>query len=290
MRTNKQQKFDKFRAKDNASKYHWDRMTKEERDWLIAFEVSEYEAERGHVSEAVDALIDVGVVPSDKYVENMRERFQTARVTNPQRAETLSAYRAQARSTESRNTHNVYDSSDYVRVKRGPVDEDDLGVEFAFNKEEVYDLAFGAVKKETNPDNTAVMINPEDGMIEAIDQARSKSRSLEKLIEDAKLSKEAKANLLALAQKFSYKAMTYTMHGTQYMNLNYILVGADGQLYVQDQHDRIQTLALYLKRHTEDSFATHAEVYYPDGTKEIWIFQPGARSNIEGKAVKYETV
>jgi hypothetical protein len=292
MRTTKQQKFDKFRAKDNASKYHWERMTKEEREWLIAFEVSEYEAERGHIVEAVDALINVGVIPSDKYVQDMRERRDSAVKSNTQRAESDVIRRRRRQNYQGIRApkDNMYDSSDYLRVKRGPVDEDDLGVEFAYNKEEVYDLAFGAVKKETSPDNVAVMVNPEDGMIEAIDQARSKSRSLEKLIEDAKLSKEAKANLLALAQKFSYKAMTYTMHGTQYMNLNYILVGADGQLYVQDQHDRIQTLALYLKRHTEDSFATHAEVYYPDGTKEIWIFQPGVRSNIEGKAVKYETV
>lgn len=291
MKTAKQKKHDYFRAKENASKYHWDRMTKEERDWLIAFEVSEYEAERGHISEAVDALLDLGVVPNDQYVENMRERRETARRTNPQSAETMNAQDRKQNNYQGVRApkSNMYDSSDFVRVMRGPVDQDDLGIEPAYSKDEVYDQAF-KIEKETNPDNVAVMVNPEDGMIEAIDQARSKSRSLEKLIEDAKLSKEAKANLLNMAQKFTYEAMTYTMHGTQYMNLNYILKGVNGVLMVQDQHDRIQTLELYLKRCTEDSFATHAEIYHPNGTKETWVYKKGPRANIEGKAVKYEAL
>lgn len=290
MRTFKQKKYDHFRAKENASKYHWDRMTKKERDWLVAFEVSEYEAERGHIAEAVDALLGVDTVPTDKFVQDMRDRRIAAMNNNPQRAESMAITDGKRNTTNNkRNTQNVYDSSDYVRVMRGPVDQDDLGSELAFTKDEVYDIAYG-VKKETNPDNTAVTVNPEDGIIEAIDQSRSKSRSLEKLIEDAKLSKEAKENLLAITQKFEYAAMTYTFHGTQYMNLNYILKGANGLLYVQDQHDRIQSMELYLKRHTEDSFATHAEVYWPEGAKETWVYQKGPRSNIEGKAVKYEGV
>jgi hypothetical protein len=134
------------------------------------------------------------------------------------------------------------------------------------------------------------MINPEDGMIEAIDLTRSKHRSLEKLIEDAKLSKEAKTNLIELTQAFTYEAMTYTMHGNEYMNLNYVLRGVNGSLYVQDQHDRVQTLALYLKRHTEDSYATHANIYWPDGLRDVWVFQRGPRSNIEGKAVLYASL
>jgi hypothetical protein len=280
------------RASDTSSKVQEGKMTVAEQQWAESFEELLYAEQRGKIHDAVDAFEKLtGRAPRQAEIAKINANIQTAITSNPTRASKDDIHnkkRGQNQGIRAPKS-NMYDSSDYVRVMRGPVDQDDLGIEPAYSKDEVYDQAF-KIEKETNPDNVAVMVNPEDGMIEAIDQARSKSRSLEKLIEDAKLSKEAKANLLSLAQKFSYKAMTYTMHGTQYMNLNYILVGADGQLYVQDQHDRIQTLALYLKRHTEDSFATHAEVYYPDGTKEIWIFQPGVRSNIEGKAVKYETV
>jgi hypothetical protein len=289
MRTAKQQKFDKFRAKDNASKYHWDRMTKAEKDWLIAFEVSEYEAERGHISDAVDALINVGTVPSDKYVEGMRERRNAAINENPQRAQSAVARESKRYKTNQKRTANMYDSSDYVRVMRGPVDEDDLGVEFAYSKEEVYDLAFG-IKKETSPDNVAVMVNPEDGMIEAIDQARSKSRSLEKLIEDAKLSKEAKAALLAKTQGFTYAGTTYSKHANLILDMEYILRGQDGLLWVQDQHGRLQSLALYLKRRTSESIITHADASYPNQQLQIWVFKPGHRSDVEGKAVQYEGV
>jgi hypothetical protein len=133
-----------------------------------------------------------------------------------------------------------------------------------------------------------VCIDPTEVLTEAINESQLKKCSLERLVEDYKLSKIAKADLLERTQKMTYAATTYTFHGTQYMNLNYILKGVNGQLYVQDQHDRIQSMELYLKRQTSDSFATHAEVWYPGQPGTTWIFQPGPKSNIEGKAVQYE--
>lgn len=287
MRSKKQRELDRARAKNNASEYHWKQMTAKEKEWLIAFETSEYEAERGHISEAVDALLEVGVVPTDRYVNGLRDRWTTARKTNPKIAETA-AVNENRRFKTKKNTQNNYDASDYVRVMRGPVDEDALGIEPAYNKEEVYDQAFGPILKETNPDNVAVMVNPEDGIIEAIDQAKSKGRSLEKLIEDAKLSKEAQELLKEKAQTFSYGATAYTFHGRQYMNLNYVLVAQDGTEWVQDQHGRLARLALYLKRETSDSFATHSEIYYPGQSAQIWIFEAAKRYNIEGTAKRWE--
>lgn len=291
MRTAKQQRYDRFRAKENASKHHWDRMTQAEKDWLVAFEVSEYEAERGHISDAVNALLDVGVIPSNKYVQDMRARQVSARNDNPTRsASKLKADRKYDNYQGIRAAKdNLYDSSDYLRVKRGPVDQDDLGVEPAFNKEEIYDLAFGAIKKETSPDNTAVMLNPEDGMIEAIDHAAKKNRSLEKLVMDAKLSKEATELLKAKMQTMTYAASTYSKHANLILDMNFVLKAPNGQLWVIDQHDRLQTLALYLKRRTSESIVTHAEVSYPGLLLQNWVFKRGARSDIEGKAVQYES-
>lgn len=133
-----------------------------------------------------------------------------------------------------------------------------------------------------------VCIDPTEVLTEAINESQVKKCSLERLVEDYKLSKIAKADLLARTQKMTYEAMTYTFHGRQYMNLNYILKGVNGQLYVQDQHDRIQSLELYLTRHTNDSYATHAEVWYPGQAGQTWVYKAGAKSNIEGKAVQYE--
>ena len=123
-----------------------------------------------------------------------------------------------------------------------------------------------------------------------IDLAKSKGRSLEKLIEDAKLSKEAQEVLKEKAQTFSYGATVYTFHGRQYMNLNYVLVAQDGTEWVQDQHGRLARLALYLKRETSDSFATHCEIYYPGQSAQIWIFEAAKRSNIEGKAIQWKAM
>jgi hypothetical protein len=278
-------------------------MSKAEKDWLIAFEVSEYEAERGHVPEAVNALIDLGITIPNSYLDNMRERRETKRRTNPQIAESLTAQKTKNRKTNPR-LRSDYDSSDFVCVMPGKILKDDLGFTPAFNDAEIVQAASGnadhtenhlsdkiykpfKVEAGLNPDETAVMINPEDGIIEAIDQARSKNRSLEKLIEDAKLSKEAKEDLLARTQTMTYTGMTYTLHGTQFMNLNYVLQARNGQLYVQDQHDRIQTLALYLKRHTADSYATHAIVSYPSQPLQTWVFKAGHRSNVEGSAIQW---
>lgn len=288
MRTAKQKRYDHFRAKENASKYHWDRMTKEEKEWLVAFEVSEYEAERGHIAEAVDALLNVRTVPTDKYVNDLRDRWTTTRKTNPQIAEQATQNDEKRFKTRVPKL-NSYDSSDYVRVMRGPVDHDDLGVEFAYSKEEIYDQAFG-VKKETSPDNLAVMLNPEDGMIEAIDHAAKKNRSLEKLVMDAKLSKEATELLKAKMQTMTYAASTYSKHANLILDMNFVLKAPNGQLWVIDQHDRLQTLALYLKRRTSESIVTHAEVSYPSLLLQNWVFKRGARSDIEGKAVQYEGV
>jgi hypothetical protein len=293
MRSKKQRDLDRARAKNNASEYHWKQMTAAEKEWLIAFETSEYEAERGHISEAVDVLLEVGVVPSDSYVEGMRARHVAARNDNPKRSDAkIKADRKYDNYQGIRKPKsNMYDSSDYVRVMRGPVDEDALGIEPAYNKEEVYDQAFGPILKETNPDNVAVMVNPEDGMIDAIGLAKSKGRSLEKLIEDAKLSKEAQELLLAKAQKLTYSAMVYTFHGRQYMNLNYIRIAPDGSEWVVDQHKRLVRLSLYLKRETSDSFATHCEIWRPGASKpEVWVFQAGHRSDVEGKAVCYASL
>ena len=297
MRTTKQKKHDYFRAKENASKYHWDRMTKEEKEWLIAFEVSEHEAERGHISDAVDALIDIGVIPSDQYVQGMRERRAADRIANPQTAETEAKIKRKARKGDARNTHNVYDSSDFVRVMRGVVDKDDLSYEPPTSKSEVFVQVNGAegyvegykVEKETSPDNLAVMLNPEDGMIEAIDHAAKKNRSLEKLVMDAKLSKEATELLNAKMQTMIYAASTYSKHANLILDMNFIYRAPNGQLWVTDQHGRLQTLALYLKRRTSESIVTHAEVSYP-GLLQNWVFLKGKRSDIEGKAVQYEAL
>jgi len=284
MRTAKQKKQDHFRAKENASKYHWDLMTKQEKEWLIAFELSEHETERGHIYEAIAALIDVGVTPSIQYVKGLRASRLAHRDSNP----TLSDIKIKAdrkydnyqgiRAPKS----NSYDALDYARVMRSQNAEDTL------TRTDLTDGFLSSLKKEMDPDNTAMTVNPEDGLINAIDAARAKgNRSLEKLIEDAKLSKEAKEDLLARTQTMTYTGMTYTLHGTEFMNLNYVLQARNGQLYVQDQHDRIQTLALYLKRHTADSYATHAIVSYPSQPIQTWVFKAGHRSNVEGSAIQW---
>jgi hypothetical protein len=299
MRTPKQKKHDYFRAKENAGKYHWDRMTKTEKEWLIAFEVSEYEAERGHISEAVEALINVGTIPTDNYVQGMRSRYAAERTGNPQKAEThVRLDRAKDNYQGIRAPKSsLYDSSDYVRVLRGAVDKDDLSYEPPTSKSEVFVQVNGAegyvegykVEKETSPDNLAVMINPEDGMIEAIDHAAKKNRSLEKLVMDAKLSKEATELLNAKMQTMTYAATTYSKHANLILDMNFILKAPNGQLWVIDQHNRLQTMALYLKRRTSESIVTHAEVSYP-GLLQNWVFLKGKRSDIEGKAVQYEGV
>jgi hypothetical protein len=305
MRTSKQQRYDRFRAKENASKYHWDRMTKEEKKWLIAFEVSEYEAERGHMYEAVDALLKVEVSLSDNYIAGMRERRETVRRTNPQVAESLTSQKTKKRKTGSR-LRSDYDSADYVRVMPGKILKDDLGFDAVYSVAEAEQKASGdadhtddhladkvykpfTIEAGLNPDETAVMVNPEDGMIEAIDQARSKNRSLEKLVMDAKLSKEAKELLAAKAQAMVYEATTYSKHANLILDMNFIYRAPNGQLWVTDQHGRLQTLALYLKRRTSESIVTHAEVSYPS-LLQNWVFQKGKRSDIEGKAVQYEAL
>lgn len=301
MRTEKQKRHDYFRAKENASKYHWDRMTKQEREWLIAFEVSEYEAERGHVTEAVDALSRVGVTPNNNYIQTMRERHATTKRVNPQNAETTT--KNQTRKTNQKRTANMYDSADYVRVAPGKILKDDIGFDAVYSKAEAEQAVEGSnehteghladkiykpfkVEAGLNPDETACMINPEDGMIEAIDHAAKKNRSLEKLIEDAKLSKEAKELLEAKTQRFEYAATTYSKHANLILDMNFILRAPNGVLWVQDQHGRLQTMELYLKRRTSESVITHAEVSFPETVLQVWVFKPGAKSNIEGKAVK----
>ena len=266
------------------------KMNENEEAWARAFEELLYAEQRGKIHDAVDAFVKLtNRAPKEAEVAQINANIQMAISSNPTRAE------AKAKDNKKRGMSrgirapksNMYDASDYVRVLRGVVNEEDLGVEAACSKEEVYDQAFG-IKKETNPDNVSVMVNPEDGMIDAIDLAKSKGRSLEKLIEDAKLSKEAKEVLKEKAQTFSYGATAYTFHGRQYMNLNYVLVAQDGTEWVQDQHGRLARLALYLKRETSDSFATHSEIYYPGQSAQIWIFEAAKRSNIEGTAKRWE--
>jgi len=307
MRTSKQQRYDRFRAKENASKYHWDRMNKEEKKWLIAFDASEYEVERGHINEAINLLTAQDIIPREKYINDMESRREDFRKSNPITAALESKAKRKYDNYQGIRApkSNTYDVSDFVRVMPGKILKDDLGYTPPFNEAEVQHTASSEpehtdshladkiykpfkVEAGLNPDETAVMINPEDGMIAAIDAARAKgNRSLEKLIEDAKLSKEAKEDLLARTQTMTYTGMTYTLHGTQFMNLNYILQARNGQLYVQDQHDRIQTLALYLKRHTADSYATHAIVSYPSQPIQTWVFKAGHRSNVEGSAIQW---
>lgn len=267
------------------------KMTVEEQLWAEKFEEMLYAEQRGKIHDALDAFeILTNRQPTKAEIEKINANIQVAITSNPTRAEAQGkADIKRGRNQGIRNPKdNMYDSSDFVRVMRGPVDQDDLGIEPAYSKDEVYDQAF-KIEKETNPDNVAVMVNPEDGMIEAIDQARSKSRSLEKLIEDAKLSKEAKAALIARTQGFVYAGTTYSKHANLILDMNFILKGQDGLLWVQDQHGRLQSLALYLKRRTSESIVTHAEASYPE-LLEIWVFKRGPRSDVEGKAVKYETV
>ena len=307
MRTSKQKQYDRFRAKDNASKHHWDRMTKTEKDWLIAFELSEHEAERGKVSNAVDALLDAGILPSDSYVQGIRDRREEGRRTNPAQADAdLKHMRKNKNYQGIRNPKSNYDSSDYVRVMPGKILKDDLGFDAVYSVAEAEQKASGdadqtddhladkvykpfTIEAGLNPDETAVMLNPEDGMIEAIDHAAKKNRSLEKLVLDAKLSKEAKELLDAKMQTMTYAATTYSKHANLILDMNFILKAPNGQLWVIDQHNRLQTMALYLKRRTSESIVTHAEVSYP-GLLQNWVFLKGKRSDIEGKAVQYEAL
>ena len=308
MRTTKQKKHDYFRAKENASKYHWDRMTKEERDWLVAFDASEYEVERGHINDALNLLTEQNIVPSEEYINGMESRREDARKSNPVTADIETKAKRKYDNYQGIRApkDNMYDSADYVRVMPGKILKDDLGFTAVYSTTEALESVEGnadhveghladkvykpfKVEAGLNPDETAVMLNPEDGMIEAIDHAAKKARSLEKLIEDAKLSKEAKDALRAKTQGFVYAGSTYSKHANLILDMNYILKGQDGLLWVQDQHGRLQSLALYLKRRTSESIITHAETSYPE-LLEIWVFKRGPRSDIEGKAVKYETV
>lgn len=250
---------------------HKGKMTFAEQKWAEAFEELQYAEQRGKGAEAKQFFETLtGREPNEQDISKINANIQIAISSNPTRAEAKAkndVKRGHNRNIRKRKS-NMYGAIDFQMHKGFKWDEDE-----------------GEMVEQ------GICINPTDVMDEAIDEARSKNRSLEKLIIDVKLSKEAKADLLAKTQLMTYEAMTYTFHGTQYMNLNYILRAPNGQLFVQDQHDRIQTLALYLKRHTADSFATHAEVYYPGLSKpEIWIFKPGHRSDVEGKAVQYEGV
>ena len=283
------------------------KMNEDEEAWARAFEELLYAEQRGKIHDAVDAFVKLtSRAPKEAEVAKINANIQMAISSNPTRAE------AKAKDNKKRGMSrgirapksSMYDASDYVRVMPGKVNKDDLGFEAAYSKDEITQVfesddghvehakleRFIKVEAGLNPDETSVMVNPEDGMIDAIDLAKSKGRSLEKLIEDAKLSKEAQEVLKEKAQTFSYGATVYTFHGRQYMNLNYVLVAQDGSEWVQDQHGRLARLALYLKRETSDSFATHCEIYYPDTPVQVWIFEAAKRSNIEGKAIQWKAM
>lgn len=248
-------------------------MTVQERNWARAFEKCERGIHLGHIEMVFDALGMMEgryllICEEESACKKLRlnEHIQSALRGNPTRAEANAKHnkkRGQNRGIRKPKS-NMYEAYDWQRDNGKTLDDDGEEVE------------------------RGIATNPEENLAEAIHESQVRKCSLERLVEDYKLSKIAKADLLARTQKMTYEAMTYTFHGTQYMNLNYVLKGVNGHLYVQDQHDRIQPLELYLKRSTEDSFATHAEVWYPGQPGETWIFQPGAKSNIEGKAVKYE--
>jgi len=307
MRTAKQLRFDRWKTKENASKYHWNRMTKAEKDWLAAFDVSEQEAERGHIADAVDTLLTVNVTPSNKYIQEMSTRYENTRTSNPKIAESEKANSRKQNNYQGIRApkSSMYDSSDFVRVQPGKTLKDDLGFTAVYTNTEAEQAAAGnndytddhiadkvykpfAIEAGLNPDETAVMLNPEDGIIEAIDFAAKKNRSLEKLVMDAKLSKEALELLTAKLQQMTYAATTYSKHANLILDMNFIVRAPNGVLWVLDQHERLQTLALYLKRRTSESIISHAEVSFPGCPLQVWTYQLGARSNIEGKAVRHE--
>jgi hypothetical protein len=252
------------RIRENYNKDFWSQMTAEERAWAMKFENFEYQMERGKPEDALTLATELNPALSESCKQLIVCEAYNKERTNPNLAARKDKYENKQKKGLRKPKSNMYDRYDHKKDNGTTLDDDGVETE------------------------RGIATNPEENLVEAINESQLKKCSLERLVEDYKLSKIAKAELLARTQKMTYEAMTYTFHGTQYMNLNYILKGANGQLYVQDQHDRIQSMQLYLKRQTEDSFATHAEVWYPGRVGEAWVFQPGPKSNIEGKAVKYE--
>lgn len=240
------------------------KMNDYEEAWVRSFEELERSIRRGREDLAIQTLKDLTMSEHSKtlHTQIIRECADKERANPLNAAAKLKAQRKyKGYLGVKKSTLNPYDPLDMQRDNGSILCEDGEEIE------------------------RGITISPEDGILEAIDQAKSKNRNLEKLIEDAKLSKEAKEDLAVRTQSFDYAAMLYVFHGRQYMSLNYILKTPNGKLWVQDQHERLCTLDLYLKRETNDSFATHCEVYFPAGTKQVWIHQAGKRSNIEGKAV-----
>ena len=253
------------RITENYDKQFWDRMTQVERDWVKTFENLQYQIERNQLLDAIELADQLNPTHSKSMITKIAQECALQETSNPLRVERIAKFQAKRRNGRPA----IPKTNSYT-----PTDMTITG-----GKE----LSATGQEREKG-----ITLSPEDGYIAAIDAARVKgNRSLEKLIEDAKLSKEAKEDLLARTQTMTYTGMTYTLHGTQFMNLNYVLQARNGQLYVQDQHDRIQTLALYLKRHTADSYATHAIVSYPSQPLQTWVFKAGHRSNVEGSAIQW---
>lgn len=244
------------------------KMNQQEEMWARNFEAYDRALLRSDIVTAKEIFQVIrGRAPTPQEVTKMNEQVQSAQRASFSKAKAQNAKNAR-KNRGLRKRSDAYDSSDWLKNPESYLDQ------------ETNDI----VEKGVTSD-------PSDGIIDAIDQSKLKShRSLEKLIEDAKLSKEAKELLEAKAQGFTYVATVYTFHGRQYMNLNYVLKSPNGQLWVQDQHDRLATMELYLKRETSDSFATHCEIFHPASEVQIWVFKAGAKSNIEGKAVQYEGV